>query len=148
MRPKQDFLTNLLHYEAQKLFASLKLECLLKIPSKHCIVGPMLARCSFQHFLTSARRCSQCWGDAVLHQSPAFSQHWHSAAGRHRNLRRSNNGGIMFQRRPGVGKLQLTNTGTAASQHWTTNCSKIQNLRRSNNGGIMLPTLEKSSNCS
>ena len=68
----------------------------VNIPSKHCIVGPMLARCSCQHLSTSDQRSSQCWGDAVLHQSPAFIQHWHSAAGRHRNLRRANNGGITF----------------------------------------------------
>ena len=85
-----------------------------KQPSKHCIVGPMLARCSCQHLLTSAQRCSQCWGDAVLHQSPAFSQHWHSAAGRHRNLRQPNNGGIMFP-------TSARSWQTAANQH--RNCS-------------------------
>ena len=84
------------------------------LPSKHCIVGPMLARCSCQHLLTSAQCGSQCWGDAVLHQSPAFSQHWHSAAGRHRNLRRPNNGGIMFP-------TSARSWQTAANQH--RNCS-------------------------
>ena len=85
-----------------------------EIPSKHCIVGPMLARCSCQHLSNSDQRCSQCWGDAVLHQSPAFSQHWHSAAGRHRNLRRANNGGIMFS-------TSARSWQTAANQH--RNCS-------------------------
>ena len=48
-----------------------------------------------------------------------------------------------FQRRPGVGKLQLTNIGTAASQHRTANCSEQHRiLRRANNGGIMFPTLK------
>ena len=80
------------------------------LPSKHCIVWPMLARCSCQHLSNSAQRCSQCWGDAVLHQSPAFSQHWHSAAGRHRNLRRADNGGIMFP-------TSARSWQTAANQH-------------------------------
>ena len=70
---------------------------------------PVLARCSCPHLSTSAQHCSQCWGDAVLHQSPAFSQHWHSASGQHRNLCRADIGGIMFPTSARVGKLQLTN---------------------------------------
>ena len=107
----------------------------------------MLARCNCQHLSTSSQRCSQCWSDAVLHQSPANIG----------ILQRPNIGACIgptmaeycFQRRPRVGKLQLTNIGTATSQHRTANCSEQHRiLRRANNGGIMLPTLEKSSNCS
>ena len=110
----------------------------IALTSKHCIVGLMLARCSCQHLSNSAQRCSQCWGDAVLHQSPAFSQHWYSVAGRHRNLRRANNGVMMFP-------TSARSWKTAASQHRTANCREQHRiLHRANNGGIMWPTLAKS----
>ena len=83
-------------------------------PSKHCIIGPMLARCRCQHLSTSAQRCSQYWRDAVLHQSPAFSQHWHPAAAQHRNQRRADKGEIMFP-------TSARSWQTAANQH--RNCS-------------------------
>ena len=68
----------------------------MAIPSKHCIVGPMLARCSCQHLLTSAPTRQPMLGRCGFAPKSSVQPTLAFCSGPTSEPASANNGGIMF----------------------------------------------------
>ena len=85
-----------------------------KEPSKHCIVGPMLARCSCQHLSTSAPPLQPMLGRCGFAPKSSVQPTLAFCSGPTSEPASANNGGIMFP-------TSARSWQTAANQH--RNCS-------------------------
>ena len=104
-------------------------------PSKHCIVGPMLARCSCQHLLTSAPPRQPMLGRCGFAPKSSVQPTLAFCSGPTSQPASANNGGIMFP-------TSARSWQTAANQHRNCSLANIELQTAANNiGSCVAPTM-------